>query len=86
VSAKYHILNQKYTPEEYERISKTILGNRDTLAQFEKEFKKLILASPKPNFNNISVEDCYSNYVQNGKNNQLCYLFVEGENSKYCSG
>jgi hypothetical protein len=84
-SSQYYILNKKYTKEEYEQLSKTILGNRDTLAAFEKEFKKLMLASPKVSLHNVSAENCYANYIQNGKNNQFCTTVLEGSNYKYCS-
>ena len=83
---KYYILNQKYSPEAYEKKSKEILGDRDALAQFEQEFKKLVLASPKEHLHNVTVENSYTNYAQNGRNVQLSYLIMEGNDCKYCSG
>jgi hypothetical protein len=52
-SGKYCILNTHYSKEEYEQRTKAILGNREMLADFEKEFKKLTLELPKKNLNNL---------------------------------
>jgi hypothetical protein len=84
-SAKYCILNKQYTKEEYEQLSKTILGNRESLATFEKEFEKLIFSLPRVHLHTVGAEDCYSNYVNNGKNETFCYLSLEGKDNRYCN-
>lgn len=84
-TAKYCILNKQYSEEEYKIRSKEILKDRESIADFQKNFEALVISSPKKNVNNILSEDCFANYIQNGKNNIFCYVGIEQSDAKYSS-
>lgn len=82
-TARHCILNKQYTKEEYETLAKEILKDRNSRADFQKKFEALFLAAPRKNLNNVWAESCFSNYVQNGKNNILCTFPLEAADNRY---
>lgn len=80
---QYHILNKAYTKEQYEAFIKKIKENADFREQIIAKYEELRLASPRKALEESMGENNFSNYVQNGKDNILCAVVLEGNGNKY---
>ena len=83
---KYHILNQPYTKEEYEKkIQEYNLKSRVAVEELKKEFWQHIKndAIHRPNYNTQAVNS-EGNVLTNDKNCYQCYFIEDSENCRYC--
>ena len=82
---KYHILNQPYSKEDYEKkLEEYNLKSRATAEKLKKEFWQHIGndAIHRQNYN-IQAVNSTGNFLENDKNCQECYFIQESENCRY---
>ena len=73
-NAKYHIFNQKYTPEEYTKeISRYNFGSINDNLQIKEKYKKLLKTYPRKYFNSRHAIDCSGDYIKNSQNCKNCF-------------
>ncbi|OGZ76123.1 MAG: hypothetical protein A2205_03680 [Candidatus Staskawiczbacteria bacterium RIFOXYA1_FULL_37_15] len=82
---KYHILNQPYSKEEYEKkLEEYNLKSRASVEKLKKEFWKHIQqdAVHRQNYN-VQTVNSTGNLITNDKNCHQCYFLEESENCHY---
>lgn len=79
----YHILNEPYPQEEYNKKISVILGSFESVEKFKKEFEEFCLKFPMRENNNIKSVDCTGDYVFNSKNIKDSFEVAKGENCRY---
>jgi len=80
---KYCILNKQYSKEKYEDVLKQMQEDSAFRNKIIEEFNQLRLESPRKHLEEYMVENNFSNSVQNGKGNVLCFNVVESSGNKY---
>ena len=73
-NAKHHILNKKYSKEEYERkIQEYASGERDKLEKLKNEFWELVIQYPKRFAHIIHSTNVTGDLIVNAKNCKECF-------------
>ncbi len=81
---QYHIRNQPYSKEEYEKeIEKLRLGNRDALQKLKAEFHERILQHPHKYSYQLKTVNCTGNSLEKSKNSRNCFYAMDLENCRY---
>ncbi len=78
---QFHILNKQYSKEEYLKIYKLIIWNKDLLEEYLKKLKNLVWKTPNRELNNLECENCYGDYLYNSKNLQDSYYVQNSKDS-----
>jgi hypothetical protein len=82
---KYHIFNQPYSKEEYEKKLKSYrLDTYSGIKAFEKEFQNFIKDEPRKFAEVTNVVNSTGNYMTNVKNNYNCFHSYDAEDNSYC--
>ncbi len=82
---KYHVLNQSYSKEEYEKINNALIANNYQDAELLASFEKLKNSLPKKYIHGEKNENCSGDYIWNSKNCSDCFDTAEAEDCKYCT-
>ncbi len=83
----YHIFNQPYTKEEYEKErAKYDFGSYKALENFKKEFQNFILKYPRRYAFVVQSQDSYGDNIMGAKNCKHCFDAFDGlENCKFAT-
>jgi hypothetical protein len=85
-NAKYHILNEKYQPEDYKKeINKLNLNSHNGRKKFRETFNKLLEKHYRKFINSRQITNCTGDYLKNAQNCKECFD-IEGpaKDLKYC--
>ncbi|MFH1769308.1 MAG: hypothetical protein ABH833_01425 [Parcubacteria group bacterium] len=83
-SKNYHIFNEPYSKEEYEKIFKEYdFGSVANVSEFEKKAEKFMLKYPRRQFHGRKNTNVSGDYIYNSKNVLNSYWVDEGEDIKY---
>jgi len=73
-NAKYHIFNEKYSPEDYKKeVLKLNLSKHDDNLKVGKIFKELLKKYPRKFFNSRHAVNCTGDYIKNAQNCINCF-------------
>ncbi len=82
---KYHIFNQPYSKEEYEKKIKSYkLDTHSGVEAFKREFANFTKDKPRKFAEIFNVVNSTGNYMTNVKNNKNCFHSYEAEDNTYC--
>jgi hypothetical protein len=82
---KFHIFNEPYNKDEYEKkVKGHNLQNFTAVQDFRKQFEKFRLQFPVRFTRSMRNENCVGEYITNSKNVRKSYFVDGGENIKYC--
>ena len=82
---KYHIFNEPYTKEEYERrVKEFALNSYGKIEEFKKKSAEFWLKFPNKYAANNKNVNASGSYVYQSKNAENCYLALGLEDSRYC--
>ena len=86
VNKKYHIFNQSYTREEYEKKLKEIYPlTNEKMATAQEISKKLWIQHPQKYMHSLKNVNVSGDYIYNCKNVKNSYIVAKLEDSKYCA-
>ncbi|MBU1151849.1 hypothetical protein KJ632_03430 [Patescibacteria group bacterium] len=77
---KYHILNKRYSPEEYEKIVKNAMESPEKIIEKFQEFKK---TQPHQQSIQDSCENCEGDHLYNCQNCHYCFDSEKSKDSLY---
>ena len=81
---KYHIFNQPYSREEYEKKLKEFnLGSYSSLLKVKAQAEEFFLRNPEKSMTGAQNLNATGEYVWNSKNIKHSYQLVDGENISY---
>ena len=85
-SKQYHIFNQPYSKDEYERkIKEFNLGSRESIMRLKQKARTFWLSYPHKFSHSLRNANTTGDYVYGAKNAKDMYLVSEGtEDSRYC--
>ncbi len=82
---KYHIFNQPYSKEDYEKkLSEFDLGSRRGVEAIRKQANEFMLKYPRKAFYGRKNVDISGDYLTNCKNVHDSYMVTNGEDLRYC--
>ena len=82
---QYHIFNEPYTKEEYEKKLKALdLSSYKNLQELAKKARAFWLKFPNKYIIGTHNNTVSGNYIEHSKNVKYSFLVREGENLKYC--
>lgn len=82
---KYHIFNQPYSKEEFQKIFKEYdFGSRQGLEEFRKKAMAFLLTQPRKQFNDRASINTDGEYVYNSKNVHDSYMVRKAKDCRYC--
>jgi len=83
---KYHIFNEPYSKEEYEKkLAEFNLGSHESVAKFKKQATEFWLKYPVKFIQGLKNYDVTGEYIYQCKNAKDSFLIREAENVRYCS-
>ncbi|MFA6353495.1 MAG: hypothetical protein WCW93_01020 [Candidatus Paceibacterota bacterium] len=81
---KYHIFNEPYTEEEYEKKLKSFqLDTHSGVESFKKEFQNFIEDKPRKFAEIFNAVNSTGNYMTNVKNNRNCFHSYDAEDNAH---
>ncbi len=76
---QYCFMNKQYSKEEYEKLMSEIdLNDYQTVADLWNKWRLMSFEQIKPQFHNISAENCTGDYINGAKNCTACYMISPG--------
>ena len=82
---KYHIFNQPYSKEEFERKLKEFnLSSHSGYEALKREARRFWLGYPQRFMEGLKNEKVSGAYIANSKNAEYGYFVISGEDLKYC--
>ena len=85
VNKQYHILNQPYSKEEYEKIVQEVRGSRMRLEEVRRDFEALKLTVPHKEYAGISNDNVSGDHLSFSKNTHHSFDCTYLEDCKYCT-
>lgn len=82
-NARYHILNKKYSKEEYKKKAEEILKNTNGIPELAKDLLKLRKTEPVKATYNSKCENSIGNNLNNCKNCFNCFDLLGSEDCRY---
>lgn len=82
---EYHILNQSYSPKEYERFKTEILEDGKLREDMQKKYEELLLSTPRKYFCGDNIEKSSGNSLWDVKNCKQCFDTTRAEDCRYCT-
>ncbi|MAF79958.1 hypothetical protein CL629_02675 [bacterium] len=83
---QYHIFNEPYSKEEYEKKISKYIGSYSGVQRAKEEFQKFLLTRPHRHAHLINAKESTGEYLENIRNSKHCFDIINGmENSKYCT-
>jgi hypothetical protein len=81
----YHIFNQQYSKEEYEKkIKEFSLGSYESIEEVKKTVRDFWLKFPNKYIEGVRNDDVSGAYISHSKNVKNSYLVREGKDMRYC--
>lgn len=83
--AEYHYFNKKLTREEYfAALARIDLGSRAVVAQYSRQFSKLVEGAPRKFFSGMRADGCSGNFLNGTKQVSDSYFLTECEDCENC--
>lgn len=84
VNQEYHILNKKYSPEEFHKKKEELdFGNYTKFQTLKKVFSDFLITTPKIFSDTVQSENVTGNYIYQSKKCFNCYNVIEIEDSSH---
>lgn len=81
---KYHVFNEKVSPEEYIRIKTEMLSTYSNVQAMKTKVEQHFLKYPRRAIQMVNTENCTGDYLLNCRNSFDCYSSENLEDCSYC--
>jgi len=83
VGQKYHIFNQKHSPEEYQKYLQQYKSDPEFFQKWFTQFQKILSSAAYPAMNIIMSENSIGNNITDNKNTLFCTSLTDAEDCRY---